>query len=145
MSLIDVNPDTLIQIAGTISGAYGAVEQVSGILRSITTHQDWTCRERDVINEYTVSNANTILKIDERMGNFSNVMKSVAEAFRSDEQSISQMTESVEGIIAVMKQIDVIRVLNNFMPNSVPVKKAVGGGSRALTPISVVQLSDFRI
>ena len=145
MSLIDVNPDTLMQIAGTISGAYGAVEQASGILRSITTHQDWICRERDVINEYTVSNANTILKIDERMGTFAQVMKNVAEAFRSDEQSISQMTESVESIIAGMKQIDVIRVFNNFVSNSIPVEKRVGGGSRVLNPISVVQLSDFRI
>ena len=74
-------------------------------MTSITEHNNWNCKERDAINDYTRSNAQEILKISEKSGNFANVMKVVAENFTTDEKNISEMFTSVESIIASMLTI----------------------------------------
>ena len=89
--IIDVNPQTITEIAQTIANAYGEVEEAARILTSITEHNNWNCKERDAINDYTRSNAQEILKISEKSGNFANVMKTVAENFTTDEKNISEM------------------------------------------------------
>ena len=89
--IIDVNPQTITGIAQTIANAYGEVEEAARILTSITEHNNWNCKERDAINDYTRSNAQEILKISEKSGNFANVMKMVAENFTTDEKNISEM------------------------------------------------------
>ena len=94
--IIDVNPQTITGIAQTIANAYGEVEEAARILTSITEHNNWNCKERDAINDYTRSNAQEILKISEKSGNFANVMKVVAENFTTDEKNISEMFTSVE-------------------------------------------------
>ena len=88
--IIDVNPQTITGIAQTIANAYGEVEEAVRILTSITEHNNWNCKERDAINDYTRSNAQEILKISEKSGNFANVMKTVAENFTTDEKNISE-------------------------------------------------------
>ena len=70
-----MNPQTITEIAQTIANAYGEVEEAARILTSITEHNNWNCKERDAINDYTQSNAREILKISEKSGNFANVMK----------------------------------------------------------------------
>ena len=82
--IIDVNPQTITEIAQTIANAYGEVEEAARILTSITEHNNWNCKERDAINDYTQSNAREILKISEKSGNFANVMKTVAENFTTE-------------------------------------------------------------
>ena len=52
--IIDVNPQTITGIAQTIANAYGEVEEAARILTSITEHNNWNCKERDAINDYTV-------------------------------------------------------------------------------------------
>ena len=54
--IIDVNPQTITGIAQTIANAYGEVEEAARILTSITEHNNWNCKERDAINDYTRSN-----------------------------------------------------------------------------------------
>ena len=66
--IIDVNPQTITEIAQTFSNAYGEVEEAARILTSITQHNNWNCKERDAINDYTQSNAREILKISEKSG-----------------------------------------------------------------------------
>ena len=51
--IIDVNPQTITGIAQTIANAYGEVEEAARILTSITEHNNWNCKERDAINDYT--------------------------------------------------------------------------------------------
>ena len=55
--IIDVNPQTITEIAQTIANAYGEVEEAARILTSITEHNNWNCKETDAINDYTQSNA----------------------------------------------------------------------------------------
>ena len=103
--IIDVNPQTITEIAQTIANAYGEVEEAARILTSITEHNNWNCKERDAINDYTQSNAREILKISEKSGNFANVMKTVAENFTTDEKNISEMFTSVESMIGSILSI----------------------------------------
>lgn len=83
--IIDVNPQTITEIAQTIANAYGEVEEAARILTSITQHNNWNCKERDAINDYTQSNAREILKISENR-KFCKFMKMVAENFTTDEK-----------------------------------------------------------
>ena len=41
--IIDVNPQTITEIAQTIANAYGEVEEAARILTSITEHNNWNC------------------------------------------------------------------------------------------------------
>ena len=43
--IIDVNPQTITEIAQTIANAYGEVEEAARILTSITQHNNWNLRQ----------------------------------------------------------------------------------------------------
>lgn len=137
--IIDINPDTMTQIASSISGAHDAVEQASSILHSITTHQDWNCKERDTINEDIIANAKTVLNINERMTHFGNVMRTVAEQFVTDESSISAMFENVDTIIGGLLTIEPVGQPKTNVSWDIPAMKDVGGS------IPVVDLSNLNL
>ena len=80
--IIDVNPQTITGIAQTIANAYGEVEEAVRILTSITEHNNWNCKERDAINDYTRSNAQEILKISEKSEHFGGVSRIFMFGFR---------------------------------------------------------------
>jgi hypothetical protein len=133
--IIDVNPQTITGIAQTIANAYGEVEEAARILTSITEHNNWNCKERDAINDYTRSNAQEILKISEKSGNFANVMKVVAEMFTS-----------VESIIASMLTIQPIgsgTTTSNIPEGVMPINKSIGAGDINLS--SVIDLASMKL
>lgn len=143
--IIDVNPQTITEIAQTISNAYGEVERASTLLRSITEHSNWNCRERDTINDYTRSNAQEILRISEKSENFANVMKSLAENFTTDEKNISEMFTSIESVIAALLAIQPIgsgAVSGNLPSLVMPIGHSLGDDFN-LT--SVIDLSTFEL
>ena len=144
--IIDVNPQTITGIAQTIANAYGEVEEAARILTSITEHNNWNCKERDAINDYTRSNAQEILKISEKSGNFANVMKEVAENFTTDEKNISEMFTSVESIIASMLTIQPIgsgTTTSNIPEGVMPINKSIGAGDINLS--SVIDLASMKL
>ena len=144
--IIDVNPQTITGIAQTIANAYGEVEEAARILTSITEHNNWNCNERDAINDYTRSNAQEILKISEKSGNFANVMKVVAENFTTDEKNISEMFTSVESIIASMLTIQPIgsgTTTSNIPEGVMPINKSIGAGDINLS--SVIDLASMKL
>ena len=71
--IIDVNPQTITEIAQTIANAYGEVEEAARILTSITEHNNWNCKERDPIILSTLVNISDIF--------FSSVVKFSATVF----------------------------------------------------------------
>ena len=115
-------------------------------MTSITEHNNWNCKERDAINDYTRSNAQEILKISEKSGNFANVMKTVAENFTTDEKNISEMFTSVESIIASMLTIQPIgsgTTTSNIPEGVMPINKSIGAGDINLS--SVIDLASMKL
>ena len=144
--IIDVNPQTITEIAQTIANAYGEVEEAARILTSITEHNNWNCKERDAINDYTQSNAREILKISEKSGNFANVMKMVAENFTTDEKKISEMFTSVESMIGSILSIRPIGAGNrtsNLPEGVMPICKS--GGPEDFKLSSVIELTSMKL
>ncbi len=144
--IIDVNPQTITEIAQTIANAYGEVEEAARILTSITEHNNWNCKERDTINDYTRSNAKEISKISEKSENFANVMKMVAENFTTDEKNLSEMFTSVESIIASMLTIQPIgsgSTTSNIPEGVMPIGKSIGPGDINLS--SVIDLASMKL
>ena len=144
--IIDVNPQTITGIAQTIANAYGEVEEAVKILTSITEHNNWNCKERDAINDYTRSNSQEILKISEKSGNFANVMKAVAENFTTDEKKLSEMFTSVESMIASMLSIQPIGIgttTSNITEGVMPIGKSAGAGDFNLS--SVIDLTKLKL
>ena len=144
--IIDVNPQTITEIAQTIANAYGEVEEAARILTSITEHNNWSCKERDAINEYTHSNAREILQISEKSGNFANVMKSVAENFTTDEKNISEMFTSVESMIGSILSIRPIGAgirTSNLPAGVMPISKS--GGPEDFKLSSVIELASMKL
>lgn len=144
--IIDVNPQTITEIAQTIANAYGEVEEAARILTSITEHNNWNCKERDAINEYTHSNAREILKISEKSGNFANVMKMIAENFTADEKNISEMFTSVESVIGSILSIQPIgggTTTGNIPEGVMPISKSIGAGDIKLS--SVIDLAGMKL
>lgn len=133
--IIDINPQTITEIAQTISNTHAEVEKASNILRSITEHNDWNCKERDTINDYTLSNATEILKISEKASNFSNVMKKVAENFRTDEKNVAELFAGVESTLAALLAIEPISGGNSNLPAS--------GAAEIAGSISYAEAGDF--
>lgn len=144
--IIDVNPQVVTGIAQTIANACSEVEEAVKILTSITEHNNWNCKERDAINDYTRSNSQEILKISEKSGNFANVMKMVAENFTADEKNLSEMFTSVESIIASMLSIQPIgsgTTTSNIPEGVMPIGKSGGPGDCNFS--SVIDLASLKL
>ena len=94
--IISINPDTVTTVAGKINSAYLAVEDAKKVLQSITTHNDWACKERDDINEYILICKRNVNEAFDKAQRFAWIMQDIASDFSSEEKQVASMFQSVE-------------------------------------------------
>ena len=75
------------------------IRQAAQLLMSITQHNDWSCKERDQINDYTTQNAKEIKEISEESENFTRAIGFASEGFRGQEKSVSESFDSIDGLL----------------------------------------------
>ena len=102
--MISINTEAMRHLVDTCAAANDAIEEAVAALTGITTHDDWGCREKDAINEYTTTNKKKILHIQECSTSFLRVLRSVTQDFESTESSLADMGSTVDASIGPVVQ-----------------------------------------
>lgn len=124
--IISINPETVSTVAGNINNAYSAVEDAKKVLQSITTHNDWACKERDDINDYILLCKRNVNDAYDSAQRFAGIMQNIASDFSSEEKQIASMFQSVDSIIS---EVLSITPFNNVITNLPPAGLNTGVGT----------------
>ena len=98
--MIVIDTDILKQLVSAASSANQSISEAVNELNRIVSHDDWACKERTRINDYTVSNANRIKAIQNNANSFLSALSTVLGEFESTEDSISSLISGVDSTIA---------------------------------------------
>lgn len=98
--MIDIDTEQLQSLMDTLSAANDRIDEAASLLMQITTHTNWNCKERYVINEYTLENRKEIQKLQAASQNFLTAAKSVTNEFIDTESGISEMFSTLEELIS---------------------------------------------
>lgn len=98
--MISIDTDVMRQLVSTAANANNAIDDAVEVLNQITVHNDWACKERKVINEYTIKNKQLIKEIQENSSCFLNILSSVASEFDGAEKTIIDLFQDIESVIA---------------------------------------------
>ena len=107
--MVDLQLDTDI-LRSAVSSAQNASEMINDamiLLNSIAIHDDWECKERNTITNYTLQNRAKIGEIDEKARVFYDRINQAANRFEEEEQRQITAQESVESIIAQIHNVAV--------------------------------------
>lgn len=97
--MISIDTDALVQAAQAARSAAAQLQTASELLNRITTHDDWGCRERLIINEYIQSSRNMLNHLEFSAMSFTDIITQVAQGFVEAECGISDMFEGVESLL----------------------------------------------
>lgn len=102
--MISIDTSTLQQLAQAAGTANDAIEQAMEILNRISSHNDWSCKEKDAINDYTTNNKKRARQLHENALSYLNAVKCITHDFENAETGISDMFSSVESLLAGVLQ-----------------------------------------
>lgn len=117
--MIDIDTERLQSLMNTLSAANDRIDEAASLLMQITTHDNWGCRERYAINEYTLKNRRKIQQLQVDSHNFLTAAKAAANEFTDTEKSISEMFSTLEGLISRIVANPVSDVMTNFSVGTV--------------------------
>ena len=151
---LSIDPENLKSVAQNALRVNADIDSAMQLLNQISAHNDWNCKERKQLNEYTVHNKNKIRILKENSDVFLNAVQKAAQDFQDTEKNLSTIFASVD---------DVIRTVLSVTPNVLALSKGtekvieiIGGVSSQLATrpnvyklakkgISVVKYSDINL
>ena len=126
--MISIDTEIMRQLVSACSAANDSINEAVDVLNRVTTHNDWGCKERDSINEYTNQNKNRIRVLQEKSRSFLNALTLVSQDFEGAETSISDMFSSLEGILGSVIAIPITgRPINTGTWGQIPTANPVVG------------------
>ncbi len=98
--MIEIDTQTLRSLANACANANNEIQNAVTQLTNITTHNDWGCKEKDAINNYTTTNKKKILQLQECSASFLNTLNQVTRDFENLEKEISNRMKEVDSNIS---------------------------------------------
>ena len=98
--MIVVDTTVLKQLANAAGNANDAIQEAAGLLNQVATHNDWGCKERNRINEFTLQNKNTVQRIREEGSRLYSSIAQAANQFEEIENRIPSQFQSVDNAIS---------------------------------------------
>ncbi|MBO5869588.1 MAG: hypothetical protein J6Q89_02445 [Clostridia bacterium] len=98
--MISIDTTIMRDLVTASTTANNAITDAMEVLSRITAHNDWACKEKDAINEYTYTNKTKICQLQEHSRSFLTAISGAAAEFDGAETSISDMFSSVESLIS---------------------------------------------
>ena len=77
----DINTDTLTNIATEAVSASSAVKDCADMLNSLLLHDDWVCKEKEVINNNITQIKTDSIQLSEAFESFSSAVKNTAQHY----------------------------------------------------------------
>ncbi len=98
--MISLDTELMKQLVESCVTANNNIEDAVAALAGITSHNDWGCKEKTRIDEYTETNKQKIKQLQECSDSFLRVLREVTHDFESTEQSIADMASNVDASIS---------------------------------------------
>ncbi len=98
--MISVDTTILKELTAIVSNAVKSIDIATEALHRVSIHNDWGCREKTAINNYSIQNKTIIKTLQENSHSFLNVITQVTNEFEDSEKSIISMFSSVESQIS---------------------------------------------
>lgn len=105
--MISIDTAIMRELVTVSTTANNAITDAMDVLNRISAHNDWACKEKDAINEYTIANKNRIRQLQENSSSFLSAITGAAAEFEQTETSISDMFSSVESMLSNILSISV--------------------------------------
>ena len=119
---ISINTDHLQTAAKASNEAAMSLQQANAILSAITTHQDWVCPNKTVINQLIEGNRQRISRLLADATSFDQAVLEVTEQFLQAEASIDRRLDTLDGLLSQINAANAIEagtlstVASNFIP-----------------------------
>ena len=101
--IIDI--DTMNDIALNARNALAAVNDCTDLLGSVVTHDDWTCKERDAINECIIDIRSNAISIRDAFEEFSSAVTHTADRYiemvNSEQNEILEINQALGDLYAL--------------------------------------------
>ena len=98
--MISIDTSIMRNLVTASTTANNAITDAMEVLNRISNHNDWACKEKDAINDYTNTNKNRIRQLQENSSSFLIAITGATTEFEETETSISDMFSSVESMIS---------------------------------------------
>lgn len=93
--------------------ANSELEKAQNLIREVHSHNDWTCKEKDAIDELMSQCRNMIKRMNEQQRSFLEAVRQVAGELETAENSVSRLFSGVEDLLSGILAIPVLeRVIN---------------------------------
>ena len=94
--MISIDSDIMRNISGNAAAAVQEVSSGTEKLLSITTHDDWNCYERDLINEKTLAIRKKITDLKSTTERYLDIINRTADRFDSADLNITKSFQEVQ-------------------------------------------------
>ena len=84
--MISIDTQLMRDLVSGCTSANDAIEEAVSALAAIPSHDDWGCREKVRINEYTIINKSKIQELKQNADSFLKVLKQVTHDFEEAEK-----------------------------------------------------------
>lgn len=98
--MISIDTTVMRDLVAVTKSANEAISNATDLLDRISTHNDWACKEKNAINDYTITNRKQIHTIQEDFAAFLNAISAATAEIEDSENSIADMFSSVESLLA---------------------------------------------
>ena len=105
MPILEMDTDALRSAVGTAKAASDAISSAMELLNRITVHNDWECRERDAINNFTLENRQKIGQMNEAANAFYGAVEFAASRFEEEEQKQISAQQGVDEVLAQISNV----------------------------------------
>ena len=97
--MISIDTQLMRDLVSGCTSANDAIEEAVSALAAIPSHDDWGCREKVRINEYTIINKSKIQELKQNADSFLKVLKQVTHDFEEAENSIADSASDVDSVL----------------------------------------------
>ena len=140
--MISIDTEILKQLVNVARATNEDITGAVDILNCVITHNNWNCKERSIINEYTVKNKTQIKKLKEVSDGFLNAILCISDEFANTEKSIPEMFSSVDAVIGQI--ISIPTYINNFPQSAGFIAREIVSGNKTLDKVgkTIQQMMD---
>ncbi len=119
--MLSIDTTIMRELTAASASANNAITEAVEALNRISSHNDWECKEKNAINEYTNTNKNRIRQLQENAAAFLTAITGATNDFETTETSISDMFSSVESMISSLLTIapSITGVINSAVPTNI--------------------------
>ena len=103
--MIHIHTDELLAAVSSLRAANGEVDKAAQHLLQITSHNDWTCKERYVINQNADELRTAIKRLQQDTDSYLQAAANAADAFVTEENGVKTLFPGVDAIISRLLSI----------------------------------------